>query len=156
METETKEHDLEQAADLYDADFFNWTQCTAQLIRQGRFHEIDAEHVAEEIEVMGKRDRREIRSRLIVLVKHLLKWQFQPERRQRSSWGATIVEQRTQLALALNDSPSLRSVARNEIPKLYANAVRGAIRETRMDAGSFPSSCPYAAEEILDPDFFPE
>ncbi len=153
---EIKEQELEQSVALYDVDFFNWTQRTAQLIRQGRLHEIDAEHVAEEIEDMGKRDRREIRSRLTVLVMHLLKWQLQAERRHSSSWRATIVEQRMQLTFVLTDSPSLRSVERNEISKIYGDAVHAAIRQTRMKPSSFPLSCPFTAEEIFDPDFFPE
>ncbi len=153
---EIKEQELEQSVTLYDVDFFDWTQRTAQLIREGRLHEIDAEHVAEEIEDMGKRDRREIRSRLTVLVMHLLRWQLQPERRQSSSWRATIVEQRMQLTLVLNDSPSLRSVARKERARLYAAAVRSAILETRMEPSSFPLSCPFTVEEILNPDFYPE
>ena len=153
---ELKEQDLEQSGALYDVDFFNWTQRTAQLIRQGRLHEVDAEHVAEEIEDMGKRDRREIRSRLTVLVMHLLKWQVQPELRQGPSWRLTIIEQRIQLALVLDDSPSLRSVARNELARIYAAAVRAGMDETGLEASSFPRSCPWTAEEILDSGFYPE
>lgn len=153
---EVKKQDLEQSDALYDVDFFNWTQSTAQLIRQGRLHEIDAEHVAEEIEDMGKRDRREIRSRLTVLLMHLLKWQLQPERRESSSWRATIVEQRRQLVLVLEDSPSLRSVARNELARIYADAVEDAIAETGLPPGNFPPTCAYTAKEILNPNFFPE
>ncbi len=152
----TKKQVMEQSVALYDEDFFEWTQGTARLMREGRLHGIYIEHVAEEIEDMGKRDRREIRSRLTVLVMHLLKWQLQPERRQSSSWRTTIVEQRMQLTLVLNDSPSLRSVARKERARLYAAAVRSAILETRMEPSSFPLSCPFTVEEILNPDFFPE
>src|SRR5271170_2694515 len=102
----------------YDADFFQWTQSTAEMIRQGRLAEVDLEHVAEEIEDMGKRDRREVRSRLIVLVMHLLKWELQPDLRA-ASWRSTIVEQRTQIELILEDSPSLRRVPVEELSATY-------------------------------------
>lgn len=84
----------QDVAALYDSDFFEWTQLSAELIRRGRLNEADLEHIAEEIEDMGKRDRREVRSRLIVLIAHLLTWQHQPERRSQS-WRESIVEQRS-------------------------------------------------------------
>ena len=151
-----KEHPLPvEAPARYDVDFFEWTQSTAELIREGRFAEVDWEHVAEEINDMGLRDRREVRSRLIVLIMHLLKWQFQPELRDRSSWRSTIVEQRSQLQLVIGDSPSLGRVPREELPMLYRAAVGRASAETGLGANRFPQSCPYTAEQILDEDFFP-
>jgi len=140
----------------YDADFFQWTQTTAEMIRQGRLAEVDLEHVAEEIEDMGKRDRREARSRFSVLIMHLLKWQLQPERRERSTWRATIKEQRKQLRLVLADSPSLGRIPREELPALFRSAVEDAVEETGLSADHFPSSCPYSAEQILASNFFPE
>jgi hypothetical protein len=139
----------------YDADFFQWTQATAEMIRRGRLAEVDLEHVAEEIEDMGKRDRREVRSRLIVLVMHLLKWELQPELRTPSR-GLTIDEQRTQIQFAIQDSPSLRRLPSDELAATYKRAVKRAIAQTGLDAGRFPPSCPYTAEQILDGDFFPE
>ena len=94
------------AASLYDQDFATWTSETARLLRARRFDEIDIEHVAEEIEDMGKSEKRELLSRLSVLVLHLLKWKFQREKRS-SSWKATILTQRTELGRLLEDSPSL-------------------------------------------------
>jgi hypothetical protein len=140
----------------YDADFFEWTQSTAEMIRQGRLAEVDLEHVAEEIEDMGKRDRREVRSRLIVLIAHLLKWQVQPELRAGSSWQATVREQRKPLRLVLEDSPSLRRIPREELFPIFRSAVEEAVEETGLSADRFPSSCPYTAEQILDGDFLPE
>jgi hypothetical protein len=139
----------------YDGDFFQWTRATAELIRQGRLAEVDLEHVAEEIEGIGKRDRREVRSCLIVLVMHLLKWEFQPELRT-PSWSSTIQEQRMQIQLIIEDSPSLRRLPSDELAATYKRAVRRAIAQTGLDAGRFPPSCPYTAEQILDSDFFPE
>ncbi len=140
----------------YDADFFQWTQSTAEMIRRGRLAEVDLEHVAEEIEDMGKRDRREVRSRFSVLIMHLLKWQLQPELRGGSTWRSTIVEQRKQLRLIVQDSPSLGRVSREELPALFRSAVEDAVEETGLSADRFPASCPYTAEQILDSDFFPE
>jgi Domain of unknown function DUF29 len=139
----------------YDADFFQWTQSTAEMIRQGRLAEVDLEHVAEEIEAMGRRDRREVRSRLIVLMLHLLKWEFQSELRS-PSWRSTISEQRTQIQFIIEDSPSLRRVPSEQLSDNHRCAVEKAIEETGMNADRFPPACPYTAEQILDRDFFPE
>jgi len=141
------------AAD-YEVDFFEWTQSTAELIRQGRLAEVDLEHLAEEIESMGKRDRREVQSRLIVLLTHLLKWEFQPEMRK-TSWRSTIREQRKQVRLVVGDSPSLGRLPREDLPALFRSAVEDAIEETGLDANHFPSSCPYTPDQVLDSDFLP-
>lgn len=139
----------------YDTDFFQWTQSTAEMIRQGRLAEVDLENVAEEIEDMGKRDRREVRSRLIVLLMHLLKWELQPELRT-PSWDSTIDEQRMQIQFIIQDSPSLRRLPSDELAATYKRAVKRAIAQTGLDDSRFPPSCPYTAEQILDSDFLPE
>jgi hypothetical protein len=139
----------------YDTDFFQWTQATAEMIRQGRLAEVDLEHVAEEIEDMGKRDRREVRSRLIVLVMHLLKWEFQPERRT-PSWRSTIDEQRMQIELILLDSPSLRRLPSDELDATYKRAINRAVTQTGLNKNRFPPSCSYTVEQILDVAFVPE
>ncbi len=149
-------NELDGTEVAYDTDFFQWTRHTAHLIRAGRFNAVDLEHVADEIEDMGKRDRREMESRLIVLVMHLLKWQSQPLLREGSTWRSTILEQRSQLSLVLRDSPSLRRVTRTEIPTIYKQSLRRASAETDISRDTFPSSCPYTATDILDPDFFPD
>ena len=140
----------------YDTDFFQWTQTTADLLRRRRFDEIDAEHAAEEIEDMGKRDRREVRSRLIVLLMHLLKWQQQPAKRARSTWRATIGEQRTQLRLVVSDSPSLGRIAEQELPLIYPTAVKQAAAQTRLPVEAFPAECPFSVDQVLNEDFLPE
>jgi hypothetical protein len=147
---------LEKVETLYDEDFFRWTQETAELIRRRRFDEVDVEHVAEEIEDMGKRDHREVRSRLIVLVMHLLKWQLQPEHREKSTWVSTINQQHAELDLVLEDSPSLRHIPKEQLPFIYRNAVERAIRDTGLSRKLFPSDCPYTPEQILDYGFLPE
>ena len=142
-------------ATLYEADFFEWTQQTAEQLRQRRFDETDIEHAAEEIEDMGKRDLRELNSRMEVLLAHLLKWKLQPRRRSKS-WRATIVAQRREIAAVLQDSPSLRPrlvAARNSN---YAGAVDRAAAETGLEVKRFPPNSPFSNEEILDPGFLPD
>lgn len=137
----------------YDTDFYAWTQETAELICRGEWNEVDREHVAEEIADMGKRDKREVRSRMTVLLMHLLKWQAQPELREKSSWRATIVEQRMELRLLFEDSPSLYRAAEDALPSTYSHAVKGAAEETGLAVGAFPKECPYELEQLLDWEF---
>ncbi len=141
----------------YDEDFYQWTQRTADLLRRGCFHQVDANKVAEEIEDMGKRDRRELRSRMIVLLAHLLKRQVQPKRRERSSWKATIGEQRDQIALLLEDSPSLGQVIEDYLPEAFRRATKVAARETGVQqlVDSY-TSCPWTLNQILDENYFPK
>jgi hypothetical protein len=117
--------------------------------------DVDWEHVVEEISDTELRDRREVRSRPIVLIMHLLKWQFQPELQDRSTWRSTIVEQRSQLQFGDRRLPSLGRVPREELPRLYGTAAKRPSAETGLGANRFPQSCPYTAEQILDEDFFP-
>lgn len=143
--------------DLYEQDFFQWTQTTAALIRQGKWPEVDAACVAEELESLGKRDRRELASRLRVLVMHLLKWCYQPERRaQGHSWRSTIRTQRLELRLLLRDSPSLHPQAPAFLMDIYPAARVDACDETGLPETAFPQECPWTAEQILDDDFWPE
>jgi len=141
--------------DLYGHDFFQWTARNAELLRAGRYNEADIEHIAEEPDDIGKRDRRELLSRARVLLTHLLKWQFQSARRP-PSWEDTIDAQRTEIADLLRDMPSLRAALSASLPALYADAVRPAARETKLARTVFPDACPFAVSEILDLEFVPE
>ena len=138
----------------YDDDFFAWTQHTAALLREGRFAQVDIEHVAEEIEDMGKRDRRVVEGRLEVLLAHLLKWCYQPRRRSRS-WRASIRTQRSKLGLVLRDSPSLTAQLPVLLRRSYARALALASDETGLKVERFPRDCPYTPEQILDAEFLP-
>ena len=140
---------------LYDRDFYAWTLKNAELIRQGRLSEIDAEHVAEELETMGRSERRELINRLAVLLAHLLKWQSQPNRRGRS-WQLTVKEQRRQTARVLADNPSLKSMANELLAEAYGDAVIKAAKETGLDESAFPQNCPFAWDDALDSEFWPE
>ena len=139
---------------MYDQDLYRWATETAGLIRDRRFAEIDALHLAEELESMGKSERRALESRLVVLLVHLLKWRHQPERCSKS-WRRTLIEQRKQIAKLLHDSPSLNA----QLPELtvdaYDSAVRWAADETGMDESDFPPTCEYSVRQLLDADYDP-
>lgn len=138
----------------YDEDFHAWAKLNAELMRQGKLSEVDAEHVAEELENMGKSQKRELVSRLAVLLAHLLKWQYQPDRRS-DSWVSTIVTQRTEILLLLDDSPSLRHDMDSSVEKGYRFARDRAARETGIGKDAIPVLCPYSFEQMVDEEFWP-
>ena len=138
----------------YEQDFYAWTQRTAALLRAGRFDEADIDHVAEEIEDMGRRDVRELNRRVQILLAHLLKWQTQSDQRSRS-WRSTITVQRLELEGLLAQSPSLRPKLESGLGNNYARAVKRAVAETDLAADRFPPACPYRVDQILDEDFLP-
>ena len=142
-------------AAAYDEDFFAWTQEQARLLREGEFSKIDATNLAEEIEDMGKSNRRELGSRFAVLLMHLLKWRFQPNRRS-TSWEATIGEQRDEIEELLRDSPSLQPQVRDTLATVYKRARKKAIAETGLADSAFPAECPFTPEQILDEGFLPQ
>jgi hypothetical protein len=143
-----------QLPSLYETDFAEWIDATVQQLKERRFAELDLDNLIEEIESLGKRDKRELQSRLIVLLSHLLKDKYQPEKRS-NSWFTTIAEQRRQMLLILQDSPSLRNYCADIFEKCYATARKDAARETQLAIGSFPEVCPFTLENILDEDWFP-
>ncbi len=137
-----------------DEDFVAWLNSQAALLRRGSFDLVDAEAVAEELEDMAKRERRELENRLKRLLQHLLKWEFQADRRSRG-WLATMDEQRDQIAKLLRDSPGLRGDVPWAIEENYPAAVRNASRDTGLSADAFPARCPYAPDDILSHAFQP-
>lgn len=139
----------------HDRDFYAWALHNAQLLREGAFNQLDAEQIAEELESMSASERRELLNRLQVLILHLLKFQYQPERRGKS-WLLTINHQRTAIERLLEQSPSLRRVLdADALFKVYGKALRDAVIETDLDRHLFPVDCPYRLEQILDEDWFP-
>ena len=142
-------------ATAYDEDFFAWTEEQARLLRAGEVAEIDTLNLAEEIESVGRSDRREIRSRLMVLLAHLLKWRFQPEARS-ASWLSTVREQRDQIEAIFEDSPSLRPVIGEALSRAYKRARTVAAEETGLPETTFPAECPFTPEQILAEEFLPE
>jgi len=140
---------------LYERDFFEWTQHNSELLRRGCFEQADMEHIAEEIADMGSRDQREMRSYLVRIVKHLLKWKFQPDRRS-ESWRTSIGDSRIELEGIFEQSPSLLHHAMEAFPSIYPKAVTQAEAETGMRKAQFPADCPFRFEQLLDDGFFPD
>ena len=148
-------HKKADGVDLYSQDFFAWASEQAALLRSGRVSELDLENMAEEIESLGKGERRELESRLTVLLLHLLKWQFQSELRGRS-WDLTITEQRRRIVRHLNANPSLVRWKFEAMADAYETAVIRAEGETGMLRDMFPWSCPYSFEQAVEDTFWPE
>jgi hypothetical protein len=139
---------------LYDQDFYKWTRQNAQLLREGRLSEIDIDNLIEELESMGRSEKRAFVNRLAVLVAHLLKWEYQPERRSKS-WRSTIDTQRIDVADLLEDSPSLHHEMDEKLNRAYVKARILAEAETGIDRDTFPVACPYEFNRIIDKSFFP-
>lgn len=142
---------------LYDTDYYQWTKEQAAALAAGHLGELDLMNLAEEIESLGKNDWRELSSRLEILVMHLLKWRYQPEmRRQGQSWSSTIFTQRREIAKLLVQSPSLRRQVQAQIEEDYAAARYLAADETGLPLTTFPETCEWSEEEVMDDDFYPE
>jgi hypothetical protein len=146
---------MRTGSDLYHQDFYAWINGQAALLREGRVQDIDPELLAEELEAMGRRERSELVSRLIILIAHLLKWQYQPEHRT-ASWRGSIVEQRVQVSRELRLSPSLKAFLAEAIAEAYPDARHIASRETGLRVARFPAACPYSVTEVLDEDYWPD
>lgn len=142
-------------SDLYDKDFYAWANEQAALLRAGLLSEADIEAIAEEIESMGKAEKRELESRLKVLLMHLLKWLYQPTG-QCTSWRLTIKEQRREVVSHLRDNPSLKARLAETMASAYDVAILAAARETSLPETIFPTECPWSFEQITDGTFWPE
>jgi hypothetical protein len=141
--------------DLYEADFYAWTQEQARLLRERRWNDLDLENLVDEVEGVGRSDKRQIESRLEILIAHLLKWKYQPGGRG-ISWTSTIFEQRHRIARLVEESPSLREFQRREVFNSYRAGRLLAAKETGIAFGLFPEECPFTPEQVLDLDFWPE
>jgi hypothetical protein len=142
-------------ADLYEQDFYAWANEQAALLRAGKLAAADIENIAEEIESMGRGEKRELINRLSVLLAHLLKWRFQPERRDHS-WIYTIREQRLQIARHMKDNPSLHAKTAEAIADAYETAVLAAAEDSGLVEKTFPQACPFSFEQVVAEDFWPD
>ncbi|MBZ8180862.1 DUF29 domain-containing protein [Oscillatoria salina IIICB1] len=147
--------DLTFQTNLYDRDFYLWTETTANLLRENKFHQVDLDNLIEEIASMVKREKRELKSRLIVLLMHLLKWKYQSEKRS-PSWSSTISEQRICLELLLEDSPSLKPFLAEVLSNCYRKARHLTAKKTNLHLDTFPEGCPFSESKILELDYLPE
>ena len=141
--------------ELYDKDFYEWAMRNADLIRQGNLSEVDLENVAEELEAMGRSQKRELISRLSILIMHLLKWRYQSAKKGESC-KKTIIEQRRELSLLIEDSPSLKHEVEESVARAYRLARNDFEDETGISGKNLPASCPYTFDQVTDRSFRPE
>ena len=138
----------------YEQDFLTWTQQQADYLKKGCWSELDVKNLIEELEALGRSEQKELSSYFQVLVMHLLKCEYQPEKRT-SSWNNTLSNCRDKIQDCLEDAPSLQRFLQDSewIDKYYRRSRRDAAKETQMSLETFPTKCPYAIAQILDPDF---
>ena len=138
--------------DLYAADFYDWTRAQSAALRRRDVNDLDYDNLAEEVEALGRRERREIRAHLEVLLIRLLRWKYQPDLRC-GRWRGSIAEARHQIELVIEDSPSLASWPAEVIGNAYQHAAARVKRETRMEA--LPAEVPWTAAEVLKAEWLP-
>jgi len=139
----------------YQKDFYSWTCEQAELLRAGQFNELDISNLVEEIETMGRSEKRELQSRLMVLLVHLLKWQYQPARRGRS-WILTIKGQRIHLEDVISDNPGLKPQLLSLLNNAYRLAIVEVSKQTMLEESIFPVKCPWTLDQIRDEGYFPD
>ncbi len=142
---------------LYEQDILLWAAEQARLLRAGRFSELDIDHIAEEIEDVGKSEQRELASRIAVLLAHFRKWVVQPEWRCRS-WEMTLQTQRKSILRRMEKTPSLKAVLNDSEwwDDLWGDARLLAGKETGMAMDRFPEVCPWSPEQTIHLAFFPQ
>ena len=144
-------------AELYNRDFYAWTQATAALVQAGKWYEIDPGCLTEELNDLGVSQYNAVSSDLYQVLLHLLKWQYQPARHVDShSWRDSIVEHRDRIDRLCTRSPALRRHLPAMLAEEYPRARRRARTPTGLPLATFPEVCPWTVEQVLDDDFFPE
>lgn len=151
---QTGQTEVNLMPNLYEADFYNWTQEQANLLRHHQWNQLDLPNLIEEIESLGRKERQELRNRLSILIGHLLKWEYQPKQRSRS-WLATTRVQRREILNLLSENPSLKPYVEEALTECYQNARDLASGETNLRLSTFPKQCLYSFEEILSDRFYP-
>ncbi len=137
---------------LYETDFYAWTQQTAEQLQRGELGAIDMAALIEEVIDLGGRHKDQLESRLMILIAHMLKWDYQPSKRS-NSWRGTIRVQRNRIQRQLRKMPSLRPAISEVIAEAYEDAIALAMEETSLPESTFPTLCPYTVNEIFDRDF---
>lgn len=141
-------------SNLYDKDFYGWTQQQAALLKEHRWAELDMKNLIEEIESLGRSEERELENRLTVLLAHLLKWRYLPNRRGKS-WRLTIKGQRIDVQKIIDENPSLAADLDEYWMAAYTIAVLKAAKATGLDEDQFPNEPPFSVDQALDPEFWP-
>jgi len=153
---------MSELSELYGKDYTAWARRMAELLKAGEFSRLDVEHLLEELEDMGRSEQRELESRLRVLLSHLLKWQYQYRHLSErwgefegKSWRNTIQNQRMEIQINLRKHPGVKKFLPDTIAEAYEDARELAAGETGIEIKTFPPSCPYSQEQILDKSFYP-
>ena len=128
---------------------------TAQLLRERKFKKVDLDNLIEEIESMGRSEKKAVRSNLRILLTHLLKYKYQSQKRS-NSWLFTIVEHRQRIKDSFKDSPSLNRHFIQEFAECYQDARALAAAETGLPIDTFPVDSPFSPEDTIDADYLPE
>ena len=139
---------------LYDKDYYLWLEETVQLLQEGKFTDLDIFNLIEEIKDMGRSEKNALESNLIVLLMHLLKWKYQPEK-QSGSWRGSIREHRRRILKAFKNSPSFKRYLEVVFDESYQEARKQAADETGRSLNTFPKNCPFKIEEIIDSEYLP-
>lgn len=137
---------------LYETDFYAWTLEQSQLLKDGDLKKLDIINLVEEIESLGKQQRQELKHRLGILIGHILKWEYQPEKRSKS-WRVTIRSQRREIEILLLDNPSLKPYLQEAIARAYNAGLDLVVLETPLDYQDLPKECIYTIEQLFNPDF---
>ncbi|MBD2492977.1 DUF29 domain-containing protein [Nostoc sp. FACHB-280] len=140
---------------LYNTDYLQWIETTVEKLQNHDYANVDWENLIEEIADIGRSERRSLKSNLIVILVHLLKWQFQPKHKS-GSWEASIIEHRRRINEALHESPSLNSYIDSIFAECYSQAIKQAKAETGLPIESFPSICPYKILDVINDEYLPE
>jgi hypothetical protein len=139
---------------LYQQDFFAWTKQQINYLQNQQWNQLDLAHLIEEIETLGKQQHKELRNRLSILIGHLLKWEYQPQKRSHS-WLATLRVQRIDIQELIDDNPSLKPYLEEALTQAYIKGLLLAVSETNLPDRTFPQNCPYSLTEILSDRFYP-
>jgi hypothetical protein len=148
---------LSQNNTLYEQDYYLWLLQTSKLLQEGKLNQVDINNLIEEIDSMGRSEKKAVKNRLIVLIEHLLKlnyWQTEKEYNARG-WQRTVVEQRLQIDLSLEDSPSLRNLLDEIFLDCYNRARKDILKTYNLSSDLFPMEPPFSLEEVLDSDYLP-
>lgn len=140
---------------LYETDFLQWIESTVEQLRDRNYEQVDWENLIDEIESLGRAERQSLKSNLIVVLLHLLKWKYQSRLRS-NSWKSSIVEHRGRVQDAIADSPSFRPLLEKILAESYQRAVKQAEAEIGLPQAEFPAECPFSIAEVLSDDFLPE
>jgi len=140
---------------LYEQDYYLWVEDILKKIQDKRWEEMDWDNLWEEIDDMGKSQKQRLISNLRILLMHLLKWEFQADKRT-NSWKYTIIEHRRRILEQLEDSPSLKNYLNSKFEPTYQKSRKDASLETNLALSLFPEKYPYKVEQILDEDWFLE